>query len=142
MNQQYCTFRLDNLTCGIEVERVQEVLRYQRPTRVPLANAVVRGLINLRGRIVPAIDLRARMGLPPLPPDQEPMNLVVRTPDDILSLLVDEIGGVIDLSDDTFELPPATLPRSARALIRGAHKLQSQLLLVLDTDAVLQFAAC
>lgn len=142
MNQQYCTFRLDSLTCGIEVERVQEVLRYQRPTRVPLANPVVRGLINLRGRIVPALDLRTRMGLPLLPPEQEPMNLVVRTPDGILSLLVDEIGGVIDLGDDTFELPPATLPRSARALIRGAHKLHSQLLLVLDTDEVLQFAAC
>lgn len=79
LERQFCTFHLDSLFLGIEVLRVQEVIRAQPMTHVPLAPPAVKGLINLRGQIVTAIDLRDRFGLPPLPSEQAPMNVVVRT---------------------------------------------------------------
>lgn len=138
---QYGTFTIDNHLFGIEVSRIQEVIRSQRMTRVPLAPAVVGGLINLRGEIVTAIDLRRRLELPPRPDGVEPMNVVVRTRDGAVSLLVDEIGDVLDVSDETFEVPPGTVEGIALALIRGAHKLDGRLLLVLDTDRTIQLSA-
>ncbi|QBI22104.1 chemotaxis protein CheW [Egibacter rhizosphaerae] len=134
MVTQYCTFRLDGFTFGIEVERVQEVIRYQDMSRVPLSSEVVRGLINLRGQIVTALDLRARLQLPPRPEGQWPMNVVVMTDDGPLSLLVDSIGEVVDVEADSFETPPETLDGVARDLIQGCHKLDGHLLLVLATD--------
>lgn len=133
---QYCTFRLDTLLFGVEVDRVQEVLRAQELTGVPLANPVVEGLINLRGQIVTALDLRRRLQLPPRTDARQPMNIVVRTATGGLSLLVDEIGDVVDVDEATFEGPPETLEGVARDLIRGAYKLEGQLLLVLDTERV------
>jgi purine-binding chemotaxis protein CheW len=104
--QQFCTFFLDSLFLGVEVQRVQEVLRQQEMTQVPLAPAVVRGLINLRGQIVTAIDLRRRLELPSAPARTPAMNVVVRTDDGAVSLLVDEIGDVIKFRMTTFEPPP------------------------------------
>src|SRR3569832_2681021 len=94
---QYSTFYLDGLFFGIEVEKVQEVIRYQEMTRVPLASSVVQGLINLRGQIVTAIDLRRRLDLKPRPDGELPMNVVVRSDDGAVSLLVDEIGDVLEI---------------------------------------------
>lgn len=131
---QYSTFVLGGHLFGIEVTQVQEVLRYQRMTPVPLAPPDIAGLINLRGQIVTALDLRSRLGLPLRPDDRLPMNVVVRTGEGSLSLLVDEIGDVIEVAEDTFEAPPATLTGRARQLVRGAYKLDDRLLLVLETD--------
>jgi purine-binding chemotaxis protein CheW len=139
--KQYCTFRLDTLTFGIEVERVQEVIRWQELTGVPLANPVVQGLINLRGQIVTALDLRRRLHLPERPAGERPMNVVVRTPAGVLSLLVDEIGDVVDVDQATFEGAPETLQGVARELIVGAYKLEDRLLLVLDTDRAVHLPA-
>jgi purine-binding chemotaxis protein CheW len=107
-------------------------------TRVPLASPVVRGLINLRGQIVTAIDLRCRLELKPLPEGRLPMNVVVRTDDGPISLLVDEIGDVLEVNASTFERPPETLKGEARELIRGAYKLKDRLLLTLDTERVVE----
>jgi purine-binding chemotaxis protein CheW len=131
---QFSTFSLDGNLFGIEVVKVQEVLRYQRMTPVPLAPPDVAGLINLRGQIVTALELRHRLGLPPRPDHRLPMNVVVRTPEGSLALLVDEIGDVIEVAEESFERPPATLTGKARLLVRGAYKLDSRLLLVLDTE--------
>jgi purine-binding chemotaxis protein CheW len=130
---QYCTFLLDGRYFGVDVQQVQEVIRYQEMTRVPLASPVVSGLINLRGRIVTAIDLRRRLGLPDRPADKLPMNVVVRTGDEAVSLLVDEIGDVIEVPADQFESPPETLRGVARTLVDGAYKLEDRLMLVLNT---------
>ncbi|MCC7475104.1 MAG: chemotaxis protein CheW [Pirellulales bacterium] len=130
---QYCTFMLDGHYFGVDVQQVQEVIRYQELTRVPLASPVVSGLINLRGRIVTAIDLRRRLGLSDRPAGKLPMNVVVRTGDDAVSLLVDEIGDVIEVPADKFEKPPETLRGVARTLVEGAFKLEGRLLLVLNT---------
>ena len=137
--QQFCTFILDRYVFGIEVKQVQEVLRYQELTRVPLASQVVSGLINLRGQIVTAIDLRRRLELNERDDDELPMNVVImnvviRTDDGIVSLLVDEIGDVIEVEEDTFEHPPETMRGLARELIKGTYKLEDQLLLILDTE--------
>lgn len=132
--KQFCTFRLDGHLFGIEVTAVQEVMRYQEMTAVPLAPEDVRGLINLRGQIVTALDLRSRLGMAPLDGERLPMNVVVRAQDGPVSLLVDEIGDVLEVEESTFEDPPDTLEGPARALIRGAYKLDGVLLLELDTS--------
>jgi purine-binding chemotaxis protein CheW len=139
--RRYCTFFLDGLCFGVEVERVQEVLRYQDMTPVPLAPRVVRGLINLRGQIVTALDLRRRLELSERGQGRLPMNVVVRSDDGATSLLVDDIGDVLDVDDGSFERPPETLRGMARELVQGAYKLKERLLLILDTDKVLHVAA-
>jgi len=139
--QQFSTFLVDGLFFGVEVEKVQEVLRYQQMTRVPLAPPVVRGLINLRGQIVTALDLRCRLDLSERPAGQLPMNVVVRTDDGGVSLLVDEIGDVVEVDEATFERPPDTLNSNARCMIRGVHKLSGRLMHVLDTEKVVSLGA-
>jgi purine-binding chemotaxis protein CheW len=132
-----CTFVLAGHAFGVPVGRVQEVIRHQAMTQVPLAPPIARGLINLRGQIVTALDLRVPLELPPAAPGALPMNVVVRTGGDLVSLLVDEIGDVIEVTADRFEPPPETLTGPARELIRGAFKLDDRLLLILDTDKVI-----
>lgn len=135
-SQQFCTFCLDGHVFGTPVPKVQEVILHQEMTRVPLAPDVVSGLINLRGQIVSAIDLRRRLGLPDRPEGQLPMNVVVRTSDGAVSLLVDEIGDVIEVEEETLENPPETLQGFAREVVRGVYKLSGRLLLALDIDRV------
>ncbi len=139
-SEQFCTFFLDGHFFGVPVQQVQEVIRYQEMTRVPLVPQVVSGLINLRGQIVTAIDLRRRLSMAERPADQLPMNVVVRTDDGALSLLVDEIGDVIEVEEKTFEQPPETLKGIARDIIRGVHKLPERLLLLLNTERVVNVA--
>ena len=134
--RQVCSFVLGDLVFGVEVMKVQEVLRSQPMTRVPLASSSVRGLINLRGQIVTAVDVRARFGLPPLSGDREPMNVVLATSDGVVSLLVDEIGDVLELSEADFERPPATLPAVFRDVVVGVYKLERSLLLMLDVERI------
>ena len=135
--RQFSTFIVDRLLFGVGVEKVQEVIRYQEMTRVPLAPTVVKGLINLRGQIVTAVDLRSRLGLQERAATDLPMNVVIRHEDGAVSLLVDEIGDVLEVEEDAFELPPGTLAGEARELIRGVYKLSSALLIALDTDKIL-----
>ncbi|HJZ91243.1 MAG TPA: chemotaxis protein CheW [Gemmataceae bacterium] len=139
-DRQYCTFFLDGHYFGIDVLQVQEVIRHQEMTRVPLAPPVVRGLINLRGQIVTAIDLRRRLDLPDRPEGELPVNVVVHTDDGAVSLLVDEIGDVLQVPEEAFERRPETLRGAARDLIRGAYKLDARLLLILDTERAVNLA--
>jgi purine-binding chemotaxis protein CheW len=131
---QLATFRLDGDLYGIEVEHVQEVLKSQGLTRVPLAPAAVAGLINLRGQVVTAIELRERLGRPPRPEGTDAVVIVVRLHGEAVSLLVDSIADVVDVDAADFEAPPDTLEGQARDLIRGAYKLHGQLLLALDVQ--------
>jgi purine-binding chemotaxis protein CheW len=128
------TFTVGDLFFGVDVTRVQEVLRYQPMTPVPQAPDVVAGLINLRGQIVIAVDMRARMNLPPRPEDQLPMNVVVRTAEGPVSFLIDEVGEVMEMDTASFEYPPDNLNSAARQVIRGVYKLPNRLLLVLDEE--------
>ena len=114
---QYCTFYVGGLFLGVDVLSVQEVLRASPLSKVPLAPPTVEGLLNLRGQIVTTIDLRRRLGF-----------------DGHVSLLVDAVGDVIEVTDESFEAPPETLAPATRALIRGVHKLPKHLLHLLDPD--------
>ena len=134
---QLCTFVVDDLYLGVDVVEVQEVIRYQAMTVVPLAPPVVRGLIHLRGQIVTALDTRSMLGLPAAPEGELPVNVVIRDgADEAVSLLVDQIGDVVDVDDIPFEDVPPTLVGPARDLVTGAYKLPDRLLLVLDTRQV------
>jgi len=140
-NLQFSTFFVGGLFFGIDVRSVQEVLCFQPMTRVPQAPDVIEGLINLRGQIVTAIDMRRRLGLPVRSGDESPMNMVVRTADGAVSLLVDEIGDVLDVDSATWEKPPENLDSEAREIIRGVYKMKDRLLLVLDTERTVDVAA-
>jgi len=138
---QFATFYVADLFFGVDVLKVQEVLRFQQMTRVPLAPDVIEGLINLRGQIVTAIDMRRRLELPPRQDGLTPMNMVVRSGECAVSLLVDEIGDVIEVESSTYEQPPESLNPEARELIRGVYKLKDRLLLVLDTERTVELVA-
>jgi purine-binding chemotaxis protein CheW len=137
---QFCTFYLDKLLFGVELKGVQEVIRSLEMTKVPLAPAVVSGLINLRGQVVTAVDLRQRLELAPSPPGTLSMNVVVRSEDGAVSLLVDEIGDVVEVEENSFEPPPETLRGSVRTVILGVHKLSDRLLHVLDIEKACQMS--
>ena len=141
MRESYCTFRVDELLFGVEVLQVQEVIRAQHITRVPLAPGVVHGLMNLRGQIVSALNLRERLGLPKARGVEPAMNVVIRSTDEPVSLLVDRIGDVVEVEESRFEEPPETVGGPQRELIKGALKLKDELLLILNTDRVLEVAA-
>lgn len=137
MTVQLATFYLGEYQCAVGVEQVQEVLLDQPRTRVPGAPEAVAGLINLRGQVVTALDLRVRMKLDENADTSSSMNVVVRNGDEVWSLLVDRIGDVIEVPDNQFEPPPDTLTGRLRELIVGAYKLDEHLLLVLDVPRVL-----
>jgi purine-binding chemotaxis protein CheW len=130
--RQYCSFLVSDLFFGIEVQLVQEVIRFQEMTQVPLAPREIGGLINLRGQIVTAIDLRRRLELPDRQGDQKPMNVVVRTEDGAVSLLVDEIGDVLELDRSAHEHPPETLAGITRELVSGVYQLNDRLMLTIN----------
>jgi purine-binding chemotaxis protein CheW len=135
--RQLCTFALGGLCLGVDVRRVQEVIGPRETTRVPLAPPFVRGLINLRGEIVTAIDLRPRLERSPAPADALPTNVVLRAEDGAVSLCVDEIGGVVEVPATGVERLPETLPGPLRELVSGVCQLADRLLLVLDPDKLL-----
>jgi purine-binding chemotaxis protein CheW len=128
------TFTLERRSYGVDVAAVQEVLRGLPRTRIPLAPRTLAGLINLRGQVLTAIDLREQLGLPARAEDDEPMLVVIRIAGEPVALLVDSIGSVVDVEPDQFEPPPDTLTGPSRDLILGAYKLADQLLLALDVD--------
>jgi purine-binding chemotaxis protein CheW len=132
--QQFCTFFLKDQFLGVPVEQVQEVIRYQEMTRVPLVPEAIRGLINLRGQIVMAVDLRRRFAMEDRPGSELPMNVVVNTEDSAVSFLVDEIGDVLEVEEEHFEPTPDTLQGRTRELVGGVYKLRDKLMLVLDIE--------
>ena len=139
--ESYCTFKVGQMNLGIAVKNVQEVFRFQKLSRVPLSNKVLSGLMNLRGQIVTTIDLRQRFELPAkTETESPPMNVVIRTADGPVSLLVDEIDDVVEVAREHFEHPPETLKNIHRQLITGAFKLEGRLLLILDTERAISIA--
>ena len=137
-SHRFCTFYLEGLLFGVELKGVQEVIHSLDMTEVPLAPAVVSGLINLRGQIVTAVDLRRRLELSATPLTSHAMNVVVRSEDGAVSLLVDEIGDVVEVQEGTFEPPPETLRGTIRTMILGVHKLDNRLMHVLDIGKACQ----
>jgi len=143
VEHQLCTFFINDIYFGIDVQQIQEVIRAQEMTRVPLAPPDICGLINLRGQIVTTIDLRQRLEMSELPKsssvadDQLVLNIVIRHQDEVVSLLVDSVDDVREVQPKDFEPPPVTLKGRMRQLLSGAYKLDRGLLLVLDVEKIL-----
>lgn len=134
MSTRLVTFTLGQRSYGIDVSVVQEVLRGLPRTRIPLAPRALAGLINLRGQVLTAVDLREQLGLPAREEGVEPMLVVTHVDGEPVALLVDSIGAVVDVEPEQFEPPPDTLVGPTRELILGAYKLPDHLLLSLDVD--------
>lgn len=135
--KQFCSFVVQEFLFGVAIEEVQELIRHQAMTIIPLSSDKIGGLINLRGQIVVAIDLRQCLGLPPRSPEESPMNVILRTSDGLVSLLVDEIGDVVEVPDGACDPPPQTLCGIGRELIKSVVMLKDNLLLILDIHRVL-----
>lgn len=137
-DNMYVTMTVDGQLFGIPVLQVQDVLGPQRIARIPLAPPEVAGFLNLRGRIVTAIDVRVRLGLVPRPSDKEGMNVVFELHGELYSLLVDKVGEVMTLSSANYEKNPPTLNAAWQNLSVGVYRLEGNLLIVLDVAKVLQ----
>ena len=135
--RQLSSFVVHDLLFGIDVQEVQEAIRHLEITRIPLCPPLIAGLLNLRGQIITAIDLRVCLDLPERSLAQVPVNLIVRTQEGLLSLLVDEIGAVLEPGQDAFELAPCTLRGQLKGFIRETYKMPDRLLLILDTKCLL-----
>ena len=133
--KQYCSFALGDGVYGIDALRVQEIVQARSTTPVPLAPNVVTGLMNLRGQIVTVLDVRKRLGVPPRASATTAI-VVVQTADGAIGLMVDEIGDVIDVTEEQVEPPPDTFRGEARGFVVGACKLSGRLLLTLDLDKI------
>jgi purine-binding chemotaxis protein CheW len=134
---QYCTFRVGSDEFGIAADRVQEVLLTQPMTEVPLTHPVLRGLLNLRGEVVSALDLRRRLGQDEFGAGAQPVNIVVRDQGEMVSLMVDEIGDVLELDPASREPAPASLNPNLLGLITSIFMLKDRLLLIVDLDRLL-----
>jgi purine-binding chemotaxis protein CheW len=135
--QDYVTMFIDGQMFGIPVLTVQDVLGPQRITRIPLAPKEVAGNLNLRGRIVTAIDVRLRLGLSPRPPEKASMSVVVERSGELFSLMVDQVGEVLSLRAAAFERNPPTLDPLWRDFSAGIYRLDGKLMVVLDVERLL-----
>ena len=133
-SRQFATFEVADQMFGVEVDTVQEVLSYNEYTPVPLAPPAVGGLFNLRGQVIAAVDLRVQLGLARQALHGPVMNVILRGNGEPVSLLVDRIGEVVDLDDESFEPPPDTLSGPTRELVVGTFKMDGRLMLALDVD--------
>lgn len=138
--EQYVTMSIAGQSLGISVLAVQDIIRPRAITSIPLAPPEVAGVLNLRGRIVTAIDLRVRLGLPPQPDKNRCMSIVVPHEDELFCFLVDKVGDVLTLPLSSFEACPANMEKSWREVASGVYSLENKLMVVLDVERLLTFA--
>jgi purine-binding chemotaxis protein CheW len=134
---QFVSFWINGQLMGIPVNMVQEVLNPQTIAATPLARREIAGLLNLRGQIVTALNLRRRLGLPDYEKTGESMNVVIRYRNESYSLLVDEVGDVINVQRDAIEPPPRTIDARWKNFAQGVFRLEGRLLLILNVAALL-----
>ncbi len=135
--ETYLTLTVADQLCGVPVLSVRDVLGYHAITRIPLAPPEVAGSLNLRGRIVTAIDLRRRLGLPPRPADAKAMSVVVDRDGELYSLLADAVGDVLPLPLAQRSANPPTLDPLWREVSTGVHRLGERLVILLDVERIL-----
>jgi purine-binding chemotaxis protein CheW len=138
---EYVTTMIGGQLFGLPISRVQDVFMPERLTRVPLASNDVAGVLNLRGRIVTAIDMRARLGLPKDETGRPPMAVGVELRGESYGLLIDSIGEVMKLPDEGREVNPVNLDPRMTEMSAGVHRLDGQLMVVLDVERVLEIVS-
>jgi purine-binding chemotaxis protein CheW len=137
VEQSFVTLTVADRLCGIPVLGVRDILGEQVITRIPLAPPEIAGSLNLRGRIVTAIDLRQRLKLPPPPPGMRRMSVVAEQGGELYALLVDQVSEVMSLKPSAFERNPPTLPPTWAMFSEGVYRLEDRLLVVLDVGRLL-----
>jgi purine-binding chemotaxis protein CheW len=135
---EYVTVMIGNQLFGLPISRVQDVFMPDRLTRVPLSSPEIAGVLNLRGRIVTAIDMRRRLGLPPRTDGKPPMAVGIELRGESYGLLIDTVGEVLKLADGTGEPNPVNLDQHLARVSGGVHRLEGQLMVILDVDRVLE----
>ena len=138
---EYVTVMIGGQLFGLPISRVQDVFMPDRVTRVPLSAPEIAGVLNLRGRIVTAIDMRRRLGLPPRTDDKPSMAVGIELKGESYGLLIDTVGEVMKLSETTRESNPVNLDARLGRVSGGVHRLDGQLMVILDVDHVLNTAA-
>lgn len=139
--KQFLTFTLAGQLFGVPVLEVNDVIGAQKMTCAPLAPPAVAGVMNLRGRIVTAIDMRCCLKQEPREDEKNHMGIVVEREGELYSLMIDKVGDVLTLSKDTFETSPTTLDPEWRAVSNGIHKLEDEILVLIDIERLLEKAA-
>lgn len=140
-HDDYLTVYVDGQMFGVKAMAVQDILSPRQIAKVPLAPKAVAGSINLRGRIVTAVDVRTRLGMELNADMDKSMNVVVDVGGDLYSLLVDSVGEVMSISPDTFEKNPSTLDEDWQGFSNGVHRLDGALMVVLDVEKVVRVNA-
>ena len=135
--RRLCTFWVADQHYGLDIDVVREVLKGQSSTPVPAASDVVGGLINLRGEIVTAIDLARRLGVPTSAADGDRLNVVASLGDEVMSLIVDAVGDVVDLPEDQMDRIPPTVAPEVREVLVGVYRAGDDLIQVLDASKLL-----
>ena len=138
-DRQYVSFWIGDQLLGVPVRVVQEVLNPQEIARIPRARSEISGLLNLRGQIVTAVNLRRRLQLPDLEEQRESINVVVRHQEEPFSILVDEVGDVITVDEETFDHVPPTLDAVWRGVTKGVYRMEGRLFVIVDIAAILDF---
>jgi purine-binding chemotaxis protein CheW len=133
----FVTLTVADQLCGVPVLGVRDILGEHKITRIPLAPSEIAGSLNLRGRIVTAIDLRRRLHLPEPPPGQTQMSVVAEQGGELYALLVDQVSEVMSLKANAFERNPPTLPAAWAQFSTGIYRLDNRLLVVLDVSKLL-----
>ncbi len=136
---QFVTLRVDGQLFGIPTEQVQDIHKIQAITPVPLAPPEVAGVMNIRGKIVTAIDLRQRLRLKPRDDGRAPLSINVEWNHDIYSLIIDQIGDVLSLEGALFEPNPTTLDPAWRSISEGVYRLEKELMVVTSVNRLLEF---
>jgi len=136
-DRQFVILTVADQLCGVPVLGVRDILGEQAITRIPLAPEEVAGSLNLRGRIVTAIDLRERLGLPPAPQGARRMSVVAEQGGELYALLVDQVSEVMSVQAGAFERNPPTLPPAWARFSTGIYRLEDRLLVVLDVGKLL-----
>ena len=137
--KQFVTMRVNKQLFGIPVLMVQDVLRPQKITNIPLAKPEIMGAINLRGKIVTVIDMRKRLSLPEREEGAPSMQIVTDHGDEQYSLVVDGVGEVLNLPISDFEHNPANLSENWKKVSLGVYRLEGDIMVVLDIDSLVNF---
>jgi len=137
-SKEYLTVLIGEQRFGIPVMQVQDVLREQKVTRIPLASPEVAGSLNLRGRIVTAIDVRRRLNMPDNDKPSSSMSVVVEQNNELFSLIIDSVGDVLRFKDSNFDKNPTTLDPLWRDVSTGIYQLENELLVIMDVSKLLE----
>ncbi len=137
-SKDFLTIEIAEQKFGVPVLQVQDVLREQKVTHVPLAPPEVAGTLNLRGRIVTAIDVRKRLGLPERDDGVPSMSVVVEHKEELFSLIIDKVGDVLNFKDEYFEKSPGTLDPLWRDISTGIYQQDETLIVIIDVSCLLE----